>query len=179
MESNRKLKEKCDALAEMVISIAPIYISNLHNKNKKQLIETTIGASIWYLPHGIEFWTGNISFEAISQFLTSSTPKLSKDHQYPRKVAARDLLLYNWDEIEKPGDRLLSLYKQSYGMYNFITPRENKYLTAFQKENVFISIEKSYQEAGIHLIKVTEHELRKIKKRDKQLIKNLLTMENR
>lgn len=174
MRNNKSLKDKCDALAEMVISIAPIYRANLDNKNKTRLIETTIGASIWYLPHGTEYWTGYISSEAISQYLTIANPKLTKDHQFPRKIAAREILLYNWDEIEEPGETLLTLYKTQYGKYNYVTPRENKNLIKFQKEDVFKTVEKSYQEAGITLIKVSDDELQRIKKKDERLINRLM-----
>lgn len=174
MENSNKLKDKCDALAQIVISIAPIYLANINNKNKTQLIETTIGASIWYLPHGIEYWTGYISLEAISQFLTNENPKLTKDHQFPRKIAAREMLLYNWNEIEKPGEILLSIYKKRYGIFNYITPWENKHLTKFQKEEVFTTTEMSYQDAGIILTKISGAELRKIIKKDKEFINSLL-----
>ena len=54
-----------------------------------------IGAAIWYLPQGDGLWTGKISLEAIRVFhpdLGVVKPKLTANHNFPRKVAAKERL---------------------------------------------------------------------------------------
>ena len=54
-----------------------------------------IGAAIWYLPQGKELWTGDISIDALKNLFESDEPQkitLTKDHHFPRKVAAAELL---------------------------------------------------------------------------------------
>ncbi len=45
-----KLKERCDALADIVESVNPVYHNPVTTEDQRQFIETMIGAAIWYLP---------------------------------------------------------------------------------------------------------------------------------
>src|SRR5579859_3607181 len=96
---DKKLAERCAVLADVIRSIIPIYHSPKTTENQRHLIETMIGAAIWYLPTGSGLWTGMISLRAIQAFHPDSgveTPKLTADHNFPRKVAAKELLYLAW-----------------------------------------------------------------------------------
>ena len=144
-----KLKTKCDALYNIIIGIQNFY----HNTNteNKRFIETTIGAAIWYLPKNNKvLFTGMISKDAINK------NEKSEDHQYPRKIAATELLNYKWNNEKNPSDKLLSLFVNKYGKFNYVSKNENKRLIKFQKSNVFKSPEKAYLDAGIKLLNYIE-----------------------
>jgi hypothetical protein len=61
----QKLKERCQALADVLKAIGGIYRKPDISENQKHFIETMIGAALWYLPVVDECWTGRISIEAI------------------------------------------------------------------------------------------------------------------
>ena len=63
MNYNQKVKNKCEALLNLIIGIQPFYHKS--NDEKKRFIETTIGAAIFYLPKkNSVLFTGKISKEA-------------------------------------------------------------------------------------------------------------------
>jgi hypothetical protein len=78
-----------------------------------------------------ECWTGNISIEMINSHHPNSgnqEPRLTADHEYPRKIAAADLLARYVIENTNLRDEPLHLYLSKYGRFNYITPRENRTL---------------------------------------------------
>lgn len=173
----QKLIERCAVLAEVVRDVAPLYRRDTTTPNQRQLLETMIGAAIWYFPQGRDLWTSFISLQAVQVFHPAnveSQPKLTADHEYPRKVAAMELLSLDWAGESSPGDRLLKLYKAKYGRFNYVTPRENKRLVNFQKDTVFQDPLTAYRAAGIQLIQITALELGRIKARDKTAIEELM-----
>ena len=66
---NKKILDKADVIARTVISQQDFYFSKECNENHKQLLETMIGAAIWYLPQGKELWTGDISIDSLKILL--------------------------------------------------------------------------------------------------------------
>ena len=75
-----------------------------------------IGAAIWYLPQGMDLWTGNISISALNKLsLSQKISSLTKDHNYPRKVAVAELFKIYWKEIPVPAEEILNRYKSKYG----------------------------------------------------------------
>ena len=60
--------DKAEVIARTVISQQPFYLSDECNDNHRQLLETMIGAAIWYLPQGMDLWTGDnsIAFKYVS-----------------------------------------------------------------------------------------------------------------
>ena len=141
-----RILDKAEFIARTVISQQPFYFSENCNKNHKQLLETMVGAAIWYLPQSQELWTGNISIKALRKLLNSDTPykmTLTKDHHYPRKIAAAELFKLEWSTFSSPAEEVLKLYKTIYGRFNFVLPEENKYLVQYQKGKVFVSPEDS------------------------------------
>jgi hypothetical protein len=171
-----KLRERCQTLANIVREVSKIYNQDQSSENQKHFIETMIGAALWYLPVVDECWSGKISVEAIQSFHPDSNkqPKLTSDHEYPRKIAAADLLTRDFDASDDLAENLYLLYKSKYGRINYITPRENKALTQYQRKGVFENPSVSYQKVGIKLISITKAELLKIKSRDRETIELLL-----
>jgi hypothetical protein len=136
-----------------------------------------IGAAIWYFPQGPESWTGRISAEALHSHHPESgetKPKLTADHEYPRKVAAVELLQINWDQTLEPGEILLQLYAKKYGRFNYITPRENRSLMSYQRATAFQDPMTAYAFARIRLVSITRAELVRVKARDAAAIEAAL-----
>src|SRR5215204_2826910 len=90
-----KLKERCELLANVVEGVGGLYHDDTTTEDQKGYLETIVGAALWYLPVPKECWTEKISVEAIRAYHPDSgvqDPKLTADHEYPRKIAAADLL---------------------------------------------------------------------------------------
>lgn len=171
-----KLKERCQTLANIVREVSKIYKKPQSTENQKHFIETMIGAALWYLPVVDECWSGKISVEAVQSFHpeNNTKPALTSDHEYPRKIAAADLLTRDLEATGDLAESLYHLYKNKYGRINYITPRENKALMRYQRKGVFENPTISYQKVGIKLISITKAELSKIKARDHETIESLL-----
>ena len=168
--SEKKILDKAEVIARTVISQQSFYKSIDCNENHLQLLETMVGAAIWYLPQGKELWTGNISVKAIKKISdTKLLSSLTKDHSYPRKVAASELFQVDWSKISIPKEEVLNRYQTKYGLYNYVLPEENKRLVQYQKGHVFVSPEDSYIQAGIPLRKLSHEQLKMIRKGDRQL----------
>ena len=168
--SGGKILDKAEVIARTVMSQQPFYKSIDCNENHRQLLETMVGAAIWYLPQGKELWTGEISVEAIKKLSeTKKLDSLTKDHNYPRKVAASELFKVDWSKIPIPHEEVLNRYQTKYGLYNYVLPEENKRLVQYQKGHVFVSPEDSYIQAGIPLRKLSHEQLKMIRKGDRQL----------
>lgn len=158
MEDNTTIiREKCEIIEKIIISIYDHYkLSTIHQQN---LIETTIGASLFYISSKKAYWTGKISIKAKND----KSEKLTKDHQYPRKIAARELL--NMAEALKNKETsVFELFEEKYAKFNYITTSENQKLKNFQKDKNFIDVDSSYKNAGVELVEITEIELKKYSK---------------
>ena len=92
----------------------------------------------------------------MSRALPPYKTTLTKDHHYPRKIAAAELFKHEWSTFSSPAEEVLKRYKTIYGRFNFVLPEENKYLVQYQKGKVFVSPEDSYRKAGISLIKISQ-----------------------
>ena len=147
---NKKLREKCTVLALMISSLKAVHSSPEATASQVQLLETVIGAAIWYLPKVPQLWTGRASVSAIKLLQAGDLKGVSKDHQIPRKVAARKLLLLS--ESELTPENIERLYVENFGRFNLVTKAENRILMPFQRSHVFESPEKAYTEAGIKLV---------------------------
>jgi len=141
----QKLLIKCEGLLELVCGVQKFY--QKANPDACSFIETTIGAAIWYLPkdHDLLF-TGYISVEAVTK------NERSEDHLYPRKIAAKYLLDYDWSNESEPLNHLIDRYLKRFGRYNYVSKTENKKLVKFQRHGVFTTPEDAYEKAGIKLI---------------------------
>ncbi|MBX7153252.1 hypothetical protein K1X84_16615 [bacterium] len=166
-----KIIDRCNVLADLLNAVRPIYICA--NFGQKALIETTIGAAIWYIPKMDESFSGLISRKVIKSF-RDKNPQISEEHIYPRKVSAKELL--NMGKIS--GDQMLHLYRTKYCKICLITPSENKQAIQFQKVNAFSSPGVVYKKAGIELVNITKDELKALKKGNPQVLNLLEHREN-
>ena len=167
-----RLLERADVVARTVASQQPFYQSNQCSSNQKQLLETMVGAAIWYFPQSDDLWTGAISVTALETFAASSGPKavkLTKDHQYPRKVAAAELFSLDWAAIQDPAEEVLNRYLGCYGQFNLVLPEENKRLVKYQKTHSFVSPENAYAQAGIQLKQLSKTLLKAIQAGETEL----------
>src|SRR5665647_2237670 len=92
-ERAERLEEQCAVVAALIVAMRPVY--EAASARQRALLETIIGAGIWYIPKPSRAWTGRISVGALRTFHPESgmaKPRLSEEHVYPRKVAARLLL---------------------------------------------------------------------------------------
>jgi len=149
-----KLKERCDVLEKIIASMADTYRNKGTTADQKAFIETIIGAAIWYLPHTHKYWTGKISKDAKEALLLGKKTRLTKELQYPRKLAAKELLSATDRDVP-----IIELYEDIYAQFNIVTPLENKKISQFQRDGVFIDIEGAYKAAGIELLQITNEEL--------------------
>jgi hypothetical protein len=173
-----RLSERADVVARTVLSQQAFYQSEQCSPNQRQLLETMVGAAIWYFPQSEELWTGSISVEALEAMATSQKPKavkLTKDHHYPRKVAAAELFALNWTEVDDPAAEMLQRYLNCYGQFNYVLPEENKRLVKYQKTHTFISPADAYEQAGIGLKQLSRPLLNAIRAGEHQLASLVLT----
>jgi hypothetical protein len=164
-----RLREQCDVVAAMIIAMRPVY--EAANPQQRALLETIVGAAIWYIPKPVRAWTGKISHGALQAFHPESgntRPRLSEEHVYPRKVAARLLL----SDASLTGESMAHQFREKYGRVHLITSEENKAVQRHQRVGVFNSPDEAYALAGITFAELPEEALRKIKKRDREAIEH-------
>jgi len=158
-----KLKDRCEVLKSMLIKFREIYHGINTSDDQKKFMETMVSAGIFYLPTSLENWTGKISEECLNQIRLNKTYTPTKEHEYPRKIAATHLL-NNIDKIESGELDLVDFYLNNCGRYNFVTRSENTKLKKHQKFEVFTNPETSYLEANINLVEITEEDYKNLKK---------------
>lgn len=167
-----RLAERADVVSRTVLSQRDFYQSKLCTPNQRQLLETMVGAAIWYFPQSDDLWTGLISVDALTVLAKSEDPKsvkITKDHHYPRKVAAAELFALDWSAIADPAGEVLSRYLGCYGQFNLVLPEENKRLVKYQKTNSFVSPEHAYVQAGIELKQLSRPLLKAIQAGETEL----------
>ena len=166
------LEEQCAVVAALIIAIRPVYGSA--SARQRALLETIVGAGLWYIPKPSRAWTGFMSLGALRAFHPDSgvdRPKLSEEHIYPRKVAAQLLL----EDLALDAASLASAFREKYGRVHLITSEENKMVQPHQRAGVFVSPEAAYVSAGIQLVEIAEEDLRLVKRRDRERIDSILS----
>ena len=139
---NQSQKDKFAACYKIVLSLAPIYVEA--SDTERAFMETTVGAAIFYLPSNkAEHFTGFISEEV------AKGGKSTQEHLYPRKVSGRQLLLSPPSTFDEFVDECNTKFLR----YNLTTSVENRRLVAFQKADVFVSPEHSYESANVRLVR--------------------------
>jgi len=166
VDKYEKAKNRCYVLADLLNDIRDTYDKS--NDDQKALIETVIGAAIWYLPKIDESFSGLISKNAILNL--QNKRKISEEHIYPRKVSAKELL----EKKDLTRDGLFELYKGKYCKLCYITPEENRRAIQYQKTKTFSTPEVAYQGADIQLIKIFKDKFKKLKKGDAGIVADLL-----
>ena len=172
LRDKAKLQQRCTILVEIAKKLGTLYNATSATPTQQHYIETILGAGVWYLPTSKELWTGGISIRALKDFHPDSglsKPRLTEDHEFPRKVSAIELMHRAWND-EDPSAAMLELYLNKYGRYNYITATENKVLVQFQKTHVFAKPAAAYAQAKVQLVIVSLVELKAILKRDRHTI---------
>lgn len=104
-----------------------------------------------------------ISKSAKEALLENPKTKLTKEHQFPRKIAAKEMLSDS-KLLSAKESSILTLYKEKYAKFNFVTPSENKRISRHQKDTVFKDIETAYKNADIILEQLTFNELKQLRR---------------
>ena len=152
-----KLEKKAQVMAEMIIQTAKIYHAS--EESEKGLMETLVGAGIFYLPNHPGLFNNKISKEAWVQLQTKPEKlKLVAEHAIPRKVAGRLLYTKYLPLLQENPLAMVELYEKYFGRYNLVLKEENDRLRKFQKAQVFVSEEEAYALAGIELVDFTYEE---------------------
>jgi hypothetical protein len=151
LSRDEKLGQRCEILADIVKALRVLYPRA--TQTQKELLETIIGAAIWYLPECEGLFSGKMSAKALE--LCGQDPKqfakLTKEHFYPRKQAGADLL----KDQETPWDRKMILdgFRTKWGRYHRVTKAENRALVSSQRKKLMKS-EDCYRGARIDLVDV-------------------------
>ena len=166
--NEKNLKEKTEILSEVISLTASLYERKGLTSLQKAFLETLIGAGIWYLPKDKNvLFSGKISKLALAQLqIDPKNTKLVEEHgKYPRKVSGRALYTEYLDEIRKDGSRLVELYLNEMGKFNYVLKIENTRLSRFQRTDKFIDEETAYRLAGIEMVAITLEEVNRLLRR--------------
>lgn len=146
-------KEKFEALYQMYIPIFEIYNGEGTSEIQKSFIETTLGASIFYLPHPVdESWTNIISKNALTNRMMFVTDTMAnhnnvKDHICSRKRAAK-LTLNRATPFSQ--EEFMQDFLTVYRMFAYVTSAENRLLVNWHENDLTSSVEDYIQVAGNH-----------------------------
>jgi hypothetical protein len=149
------LEKKSNALANVIISLSQNYHATNDEEEKSQ-ISIIIGAGLFYLPTSKVLCTGLISRDALMSLQINPKNSLVKEHCFPRKVAANELLTVHLNGLRNDRTLLSHLYTSRFGKYHIVTKKENQKLKKYQKLGVFESEKDSYEKAGIELIDLND-----------------------
>jgi hypothetical protein len=164
LSRQEKLGQRCEILAEIIHRLKELYEDLLVTQTQKDLLETLIGAAIWYLPECNGLYTGKISSAALrTHKQTGKYTGLTKEHCYPRKRAGKYFL--SVDELT--GKDVLVLYQKKFGRYNYVTKEENRKLVKHQRQN--LSTRKCYAMVGIELLRDPRFSITPSPKRKKRI----------
>jgi hypothetical protein len=65
-ERDGRLEEQCAVVAALIVAMRPVY--EVASPRQRALLETIVGAGIWYIPKPSRAWTGRISVGALRVF---------------------------------------------------------------------------------------------------------------
>jgi len=150
-------------LAQLILSTAEVY-QNAENA-EKGLLETLIGAGIWYLPNLPELFNQKISKAALNSLQENPIKtRLVEEHALPRKVAGKLLYTKYLEDLKRDPHTLGRLYLDFFGRYNLVLKPENDRLRKYQRTAVFTTEEEAYKQAGIELVDFSESDYREHKR---------------
>jgi hypothetical protein len=118
---------KFTALNLLLDQIRETY-TKIEDPNQRSYLEVVIGAAIFYLPSLNAHFNGFISINALKGYLKKE--RRVKDHIYPRKLAARELL-----SSKLTLDELTSRYHDHLAQFMYITSSENSILVNYYEEH--------------------------------------------
>jgi hypothetical protein len=149
------LTEKCELLSDMIKATTELYHATTTNDEQRGLLETIIGAGIWYLPsHKNELYSGYASVALLEDICNKDLNEIkwTEEHSFPRKVAGNRLYSQYINEVNSNSQFLKELYLSTLGCFNIVTTNENNKLKKFATVDNFINDNLSYEAAEIHLV---------------------------
>ncbi len=151
LSREEKLSQRCEVLAAVVTTLRELYPSA--TQTQKELLETIVGAAIWYLPECDGLFSGKMSAKALEACTRDPKEwsKLTKEHFYPRKRAGADLL--SDSETLWTKEMILDGFRKKWGRYHRVTKAENRALVALQRKRL-AEADDCYRGARIDLVDV-------------------------
>lgn len=157
------LEKRALVLSQLILNTQEVYRNA--EESEKGLLETLVGAAIWYLPNLPELFNQKISKAALASLEENpSRTRLVEEHAIPRKVAGKLLYTKYLEELEKDPNTLVRLYLDFFGRYNLVLKPENDRLRKYQRAAVFTTEEEAYQKADIELVDFSEADYRAYKR---------------
>lgn len=153
--NKENLTKKAHVMSKAISALSAIYHDESMDHLQRGLLETLIGAGIWYLPNSKLLFSGKVSRAALEKIKNDPTLKLVQEHGFPRKVAGNKLFNEYLKEIKEDSNAFYNLFLEKFGKYNLVLKEENLRLKKFQKTGVFTSEEEAYSAAGIELVSLT------------------------
>lgn len=154
------MNTRIELLAKFIINTAPIYNSKETNARQKALMETIVGAGVFYLPSGNDYYNGFISQAALDALGNNNKTKLVKEHPFPRKITGKLCYTKYLNLIEEDLGNLDKLYHEKFGRWNYVLESENKKLIKYSKTHNFIDENTSYLLSGIELVAMSLADIR-------------------
>ena len=167
----KRLQEK----AKLIVDTVKFYKQICSSYPEKMIddIENVIGHQIYQCPESLEeLWCGAVSLGAIYSKLQGKNDRITGDHIYSRKQSGRELL--NMDSRKLTVRNYMKWYKEKYGVIAFVTASENAKLSQYQRETGDTNPTRTYKNAGVVPIKVSNEERKAILKGDKDTIMEVL-----
>ena len=162
-KTRKNLEKRGLLLSKLILNNAELYKNSA--SDEQGLLETLVGAGIWYLPNTPELFAGKISLAALEKLKANPfTTKLVEEHAIPRKVAGQMLFTTYLDDLKKDPAVLVELYLERFGKYNLVLKEENDRLKKFQRTGVFTNEEEAYANAGITLTEFTYQDYQEFKR---------------
>lgn len=124
------IQDKFSACYDIINQLKVIYNQHKNDPEYKNFIETTLGAAIFYLPHGIDNWNKKISINALYNKVKKG--RITKDHMFPRKRAANKVL--SMEDNYQDYNYFKRDYQNQFAKYMILTPDENRLIVNYQKE---------------------------------------------
>lgn len=125
---NQNWDSKFEALHLLLEQIREKY-QQLQDEKQKSFLEVVVGAAIFYLPSKLELhFSGYTSVAALKAFIRGQ--RRVKDHIYPRKQAAVELLNQSYSLEE-----LRNKYHEQLAQFMYVTSTENSLLVNFHQNH--------------------------------------------
>lgn len=174
-----KLQLRCQTIAELCVRLGPVYLRPDTVQTQRDLLETLVGAAVWYLPNPkARTWTGHISVEAVkacSAESGSGKVALSEEHLFPRKITGAQLLRKDWADFSDPTAHLVEEFLGRLGRFCYVTKSENKRLVRLQRGEHFTGPVECYRAAGLEFVTATCKQLQQLRRRKDTIVHELLS----
>jgi hypothetical protein len=169
--NQQNLNERAELVSKVILLTEDLYHKGGLTKGQLGLLQTLIGAAIWYLPSDNKLlFSGKVSKKLLEALEQNSEVKMTEEHFYPRKVSATKLFEQHLDDLKSnPTETLKNLYLNEFGLFNLVLKSENDRLKKFQKVDVFVRPEEAYAQAGIELTDLTPEMVSRFPKLKKYL----------